>query len=282
MVISFHPCFVGDRNIICAGRPPGGQELSAIKSADAVVLPQGCSRSLYEMACNNCPNVFPNYDVRFQYPGKTGQVLLFREMNLPHPQTSTYATVRGLLDSSGKSMQFRFPFVFKYDWGGEGETVFLIKSKSEFSSFLKQAARYERSGHGGCLIQEYVPTNRSLRIARIGKRTFSYWRVMDAADIFGTSITRGARIDADTDPELQRAAVGYLEDFCEKTGINLAGFDALFSNETVPAQPLFIDINYFFGRKGLGGSETYYRVLEAEIHRWLDDHRLSVHDSANR
>jgi ribosomal protein S6--L-glutamate ligase len=32
---------------------------------------------------------------------------------------------------------------------------------------------------------------------------------------------------------------------------------------------MLLEINYFFGRKGLGGSENYYRILLAEIRNWL-------------
>jgi ribosomal protein S6--L-glutamate ligase len=57
MILSFHPCFVADKNIICAGRSPDADDLAAIKAADAVVLPQGCYKSLYEMARGNCTNI---------------------------------------------------------------------------------------------------------------------------------------------------------------------------------------------------------------------------------
>jgi len=33
---------------------------------------------------------------------------------------------------------------------------------------------------------------------------------------------------------------------------------------------LFLEINYFFGRKGLGGSEAYYKLLQQEIDRWIN------------
>ena len=60
MIVSFHPLFEADRNIICAGR----EDPAAIRAADAVILSQGCYRALYEMAWENCPHVFPNYDAR--------------------------------------------------------------------------------------------------------------------------------------------------------------------------------------------------------------------------
>ena len=93
MILSFHPLFEADKNITCAGREPGEEDLIAIKAADAVILPQGCYRSLYEMARANCRHVFPNYDARFRYPDKIGQVKLFREFKIAHPASEIFLNV---------------------------------------------------------------------------------------------------------------------------------------------------------------------------------------------
>jgi len=82
MILSYHPCFEADKNLLCAGREPDADDLTAIKSADAVILPQGCYQSLYEMARNNCSHVFPNFDARFKYTGKIGQARFFQEQKL--------------------------------------------------------------------------------------------------------------------------------------------------------------------------------------------------------
>ena len=79
MILSFHPIIVADENRLCAGRQPDSQDLDAIGNADAVILPQGCSEALYRMARAHCPHIFPNMDIRFDYPGKLG----------PNPLVST-------------------------------------------------------------------------------------------------------------------------------------------------------------------------------------------------
>jgi ribosomal protein S6--L-glutamate ligase len=43
----------------------------------------------------------------------------------------------------------------------------------------------------------------------------------------------------------------------------------IFAEKDPRQQPLLLEINYFFGRIGLGGSETFYRILRKEIHKWL-------------
>ncbi|MBW2338454.1 MAG: hypothetical protein JRF47_17190, partial [Deltaproteobacteria bacterium] len=102
MIVSFHPLFEGNKNITCAGREPGAEDLAAIKAADAVILPQGCYQSLYEMARANCPYVFPNYDTRFQYPGKIGQTKLFREFKIAHPASEIYLNLASFHHKFGK------------------------------------------------------------------------------------------------------------------------------------------------------------------------------------
>jgi ribosomal protein S6--L-glutamate ligase len=100
----------------------------------------------------------------------------------------------------------------------------------------------------------------------------SYWRIQDDVHDFYTNLTKGAKIDTVSDPALQEAAIAVTRKFCDQTKINLAGFDFLFSETDLAAgivQPLFLEINYFFGRKGLGGSEKYYKILQAEIDRWI-------------
>jgi len=106
-------------------------------------------------------------------------------------------------------------------------------------------------------------------VAVIGRRLLSYWRVGGPQVGFYSNLGRGAVIDRDSDPDLQEKAVALVGQICQKTGINLAGFDVIFSNDADDPTPLLLEINYFFGRKGLGGSEAYYKILLAEIEAWI-------------
>ena len=273
MIVSFHPIFEADKNIICAGRMPNEEDLGAIKAADAVILSQGCHRSLYELARSNCPNVFPNYDARFKYPGKIGQIALFRANDAPHPASELFSNVAAFQQRytiSPQNVIFDYPFVFKLDWGGEGETVYLIQSAETLQEILKKAAEFEKSGLAGFLLQEFIPSrNRTLRVAVIGQRLISYWRIQESSDGFHTNLRKGAVLNFEADPELQHNALVLVKHLCRKARINLAGLDIIFSSKTGDPKPLLLEINYFFGRKGLGGSEAYYQTLQQEIRRWL-------------
>ena len=252
---------------------PGAEDRAAILQADAVVLPQGCYQSLYEMASANCRHVFPNYDARFRYPDKIGQIKLFREFNIAHPVSEFFENLDSYYQgckSPSSSYSLGYPLVFKFDWGGEGETVFLIRFEDELARIIEKTAAFEKSGQYGFLLQEYIPSGaRTLRVVVIGHRVISYWRIQNNRDGFYTNTGRGAVIDSKARPELQHKAVALVNQICQKTGINLAGFDVIFSTAEKDPNPLLLEINYFFGRKGLGGSEAYYHILLGEIQSWV-------------
>jgi ribosomal protein S6--L-glutamate ligase len=280
MILSFHPCYDGDVNILCAGRAPGDEDLAAIRRAEAVVLPQGCRPALYRMARDHCTHVFPNYDTRFRYPGKTGQARMFAKMGVPHPRTWVFENMahftrsRAALDAAG------FPLVFKLDWGGEGETVMLLRNSADLMQALARAAAHERSGQSGFVVQAFVPhAGRTLRVVVVGQTQVAYWRVQKDRSIFGTSLSNGASIDAVSDPDRRDTAVALARRFCQRVQIDLAGLDLLFdmsANATGEPQPLMLEINYFFGRRGLGGSDRFYDLLRTEIDHWLAARELAV------
>lgn len=285
MILSFHPCFEADKNIICAGRMPAENDLTAIKEADAVILSQGCSESLYNMARKNCPHVFPNFDARFQYPGKINQILLFQQTNTPHPETEIFQTVRHFKKRYGHVEAFNMPLpvVFKFNWGGEGDTVYPIFSMEEFQQLLNKAETFEKTGQSGFMLQKMISTKgNSLRINVVGGSVFSFWRILYNPVSFHANVSKGADIDYDAYPELQEIAQKSVFDFCTKTGINLAGIDILFNfrdSGTPDPHLFFLEINYFFGRRGLGGSENFYKILVREIDAWLKDRGLETRNN---
>ena len=277
MILSYHPCFEADENRLCAGRLPDENDLSRIRSADAVVLPQGCPEGLYRMVSRNCARFFPDYTARFAYPGKLGQARLFLETGACHPETRIFERFRDYTESCNHGARFlpSYPFVLKMDWGGEGDNVHLIASAQDLERRLGLVRAYEATGQQGFLIQRYIPSGfRSLRIVVIYRHYESYWRSHDQPGNFCASLSKGARMDRVSDPELQRLAVQAVCDFCAKTRINLAGFDILFSTEEKQPVPIFLEINYFFGRRGIGGSEAYYSLLVEQIQRWIADQNL--------
>lgn len=267
--------FVADQNIICAGREPDHNDLSAIRSARAVILAQGCQPALYAMARKNCTRIFPNLDCRFDYPGKTGQAQLFQKEAIRHPQTRIFKKIQGLLAAgNGNGLPMKLPFVFKHNWGGEGAGVHFVDSNKRWQKLTFELDQKESGEEDGFVVQAFVPCgNRALRVVVIGEYFQAYWRVQPDTNRFGTNLAQGGIIDHESDPHLMVAGLAAVTSFCAKTKINLAGFDLLFESASGPdsnPEPYFLEINYFFGRRGLGGSECFYAIFEAETKKWLN------------
>ena len=116
-------------------------------------------------------------------------------------------------------------------------------------------------------MQEYLPAlERDLRVVVIGNRIVSYWRKTQG---FLHNVAQGGEIDADSDPDLQAVGREKVRQFCHRSGINLAAFDLVFPSDE--ADPVFLEINYTFGRTGLGGSENFYKILKHAVKQWLQD-----------
>ncbi len=268
-ILSFHSFVEADVNVYHSGKVLNSQEIDAVKSANAVILPQGCSKKLYQLVRNHCDNFFPNYDAYFDYPGKVGQAALFKKYGVTFPKTTTFANLKAY--HKNKTDEWvQYPFVFKLSLGGEGNNVFLVKSEKDLLKALEHAQEYEEKGREGFLFQEYIPTGgRSLRVVVIGNKFFPYWRVGENPTSFYSNLSKGAVIDYESFPDQQQAAVSALEQFCRDTGINLAGFDFIFNFDDEYCEPLFLEINYFFRCHGLGGVDNYQKLLVDGVRDWL-------------
>lgn len=282
-ILSYNLCIEAGQNLIWNKRAKEEQHAAFLRDAQAVILPQGCSEKLYALSSNNCSSVFPNYHARFQYPGKTGQAELFQELEVPHPQTKVYKDLNEWAAKGGRDL-CTFPSVFKLSWGGEGSNVALLQKDSDLDHWLNNAAASEQNGQKGFLIQQYIPTGgKSLRVVVIGERYYSYWRIapdnneegqQGISERFYSNLAKGAAVDRNFMPERQEAAVQVLHSFCQHTHINLAGVDFIFSEEETEPEPLFLEINYCFRCKGIGGHDKYVEHLTDAIREWLKIQRI--------
>ena len=272
MILSFHPCFDAHVQIILGDRRVDSDILRHIEKADAIILPQACTQNLYEICLASTAHIFPNYDARIQYPGKIGQGRMFRELGLPHPKTLSWQSVGQFKDAHPdlNGIPHEIPFLIKEDRRHEAEGIFLVENTHGLENALDRLALRGRSGIQGFVTQGYVPCNGNvLRTVIIGKRILTYWKRPNEPGQKITTISRGAIIDAEWQPDLQKKGEGQALLLSDKTGINLAAVDLVFPSADQDPEPLFLEINYYFGRRGLGGTEKYYRLLYAAIQDWL-------------
>lgn len=279
MILSFHPCFSADEQIILGVRRPDDTDVEIMRRAKAILLPQNCSQGLFEAASSSCPYVFPNYVTRFRYPGKTGQKRLFENLCMPHPETCAWASVQEFerFDLEAGESPHPFPFCIKTDHGHEGEGVYLVRAKSEMRRVLNEMRLRERSGGGGFLSQAFVEGGGNvMRVVILAGRHVTYWKRPPQAETLITTVSQGAVIDHAWRPELQKRASALAHDLTERTGINLAAIDFVFPLSEEDPEPLLLEINYSFGRRGLGGSLAYYALLHAALREWIAACRLDA------
>jgi ribosomal protein S6--L-glutamate ligase len=152
-----------------------------------------------------------------------------------------------------------------------------VDTPSALTNGLERLEKLEAAGRKGFLLQEVIDHGgRSLRVVIIGKQLYSYWKQQADKSQIWTNTKSGAVIDHTSDSNLQEAGRQAVQKICLSAGINLAGFDLLFSTRKNQSDPLFLEINYFFGRRGLGGSEKYYGLLDTAIRKWLGEIRISL------
>ncbi len=272
MILSFHPCFDTDVQVILGDKRLDSADLQLIRDAKAIILPQGCRQDLYVACSKSKALLFPDYEMRFKYPGKMGQSILFRDFGFLHPGTFRWRTVDEFKKAYPVSEGFPHepPFFIKEDKCHEAEGVFLVKDTNSLSRAFEYLGRRERSGFSGFVTQEFIPSEGNvLRTVIIGRQVITYWKLPGRAGQIITTISRDAVIDHHWRPDLQEKGRKQVLSLSGKTGIDLAAVDFVFPMSNDDPVPFFLEINYFFGRRGLGGSENYYGLLYQAVQDWL-------------
>jgi ribosomal protein S6--L-glutamate ligase len=274
MILSFHPRVKGDINLRLTLKGLfSDEETRLISSSRAAIVTQSIKAHQYAACKEYCSNLFPDYTRRFGFEGKYGNIELFRKFDAPHPETVLYESVEGFRfrHFENQEAMMPYPFVLKGDRGGGGWAVFLIENKRDLTMRLDILDDVSLHPTRRFIAQEFVPHGgRDLRVVVIGKTTHAYWRCQLKPGEFRNNVGRGAVIDYKIDPRLRDEGVGCVEYFCDKSGINLAAFDVLFDRSQNSSKPLLSEINFLFGRKGLGGSPRFYNLLNEAVRQWID------------
>ena len=272
MILSFHPCFDADIQIILGSRSLNKEDNQLISSADAIILPQAAPENLYQASLKSGAYIFPDYAMRLKYPGKIGQNQMFAFYNLPKPRLFVWKNVQSFKNRFPelKESPFPYPFFIKDNLSHEGNGVFYVSDRPSLLQALEKMIIQEESHFDGFITQESISSyGNVLRVVIIGEKIISYWKRPEFDGQTITTISRGAIIDRKWMPELKEKGELYSVILSKKTGINLAAIDFVFPLEDKDPEPLFLEINYYFGRRGLGGSIEYYKLLYGAIQAWV-------------
>jgi ribosomal protein S6--L-glutamate ligase len=250
-----------------------------MQRAKAIILPQSCSYDLYRACLTFSAHIFPDYGNRFRYPGKTGQVRLFKTFGLSHPRSFVWSSVASFraFKKGATHLPHEMPYLIKADIGHEGEGVFIVENRDTLEASLNRLSLKENSGQKGFITQDLVRSEGNvLRAVIVGHRIFTYWKRPVKSGELITTLGRGARIDKAWRRDLQDKTRREVSSLSKAAGINLAAVDFVFSLSEPEPPPLFLEINYYFGRRGLGGSEQYYDILKKSIQEWLREKGLDT------
>ena len=231
MILSFHPCFLGDTLVILGDGALDSHDLRHIQAAEIILLPQHCTSVLYEACKNSSAQIFPNYDARFRYPGKTGQNILFKKHKCPHPETRRWASIRAFEEAhEGEGdLPHPMPFLIKGDQAHEAEGIYVITDRSVLKRALEDLGRLEKLGSAGFISQQLIPTEGNvLRTVIIGNRTITYWKRAKEPGQTITTISRGAEIDRAWRSDLQKKGEIEAKRLAAETAIDLAAIDFIF------------------------------------------------------
>jgi ribosomal protein S6--L-glutamate ligase len=206
-----------------------------------------------------------------------GQSLLFEDYGFSQPRTLRWHTVDALKSACPgfEALPHEMPFLIKADRAHEAEGIYLIDRREALSAALDQIRERESSGQAGFVSQDYVSSEgNALRAVIIGDRILTYWKRPREPHTRIATISRGAEIDPAWRPDLQEKGREAAKRLAVRTRINLAAVDFVFPLNQKEPTPLFLEINYFFARRGLGGNEAYYGMVHEAIRTWLKRHGL--------
>ncbi len=164
------------------------EEREAILTAPRIYYPSVFYADLLDAMGKD---LFPSYHTYKCVQDKIKQTALFDLCAIPHPRTRVYY---GKHQMERIVADFSLPLVAKIARGSAlGRGVFLIRSHDEL-------ATYCRKNHAA-YIQEYLPSDRDLRVVIIGRRVVhAYWRV-SAPGEFRSNLAAGGCIRLDPVPE---------------------------------------------------------------------------------
>ena len=192
-VIAFEGRLKGCRNVITLGVRPNYQDYSPderamIRSAPKIYYPSSFYADLFD-AMNK--TTFPSYHTYKCVQDKIKQTALLQMLEIPHPKTRVFY---GKRQKQTIQEHFSFPFVAKIPRGSAmGRGVYLIRNQTDLDQYLKICHP--------AYIQQYLATDRDIRVVVIGRRiVHAYWRLAPK-DTFKSNIAAGGKVSLDPIPE---------------------------------------------------------------------------------
>ncbi len=239
------------KNVLTLGVRPNFSDYSAqdanlIRTAKKIYYPSTFYAELFDTMGKS---TFPSYHTYKFVQDKIKQTALFNLFDVPHPKTRIYYgkhQQRSILD------HFSFPFIAKVSRGSAlGRGVFLIKNKESLDNYCQE--------NTPAYIQEYIKTDRDIRVVIIGdKIVHAYWRIASPNE-FRSNIALGGTVCLDSVPT---AALDLALMTAHQCKWNNVGIDILMSQNKF----YIIEANMKYGKEGFRKAGiNYINLMESLI-----------------
>lgn len=181
------------KNVVTLGVRPNFYDYSntdadLIRKAEKIYYPTTFYAELFDAMGKK---TFPSYHNYKCVQDKIKQTALFNLLEIPHPKTRVFY---GKRQKNSICDYFKFPFIAKIPRGSAmGRGVFLIRNQEDLNSYISRS--------NVAYIQEYLPSDRDIRVVVIGDRVVhAYWRIAPSGE-FRSNVAVGATISLDPVPK---------------------------------------------------------------------------------
>lgn len=187
------------------------------------------------------------------------KIEMTRVLMATFPEHVPYTEILSNSEENQRSIldQFSFPFVAKEVKNSMGRGVFFIESSHQMRAYAaKNDVLY---------IQEYIPSDRDLRVVVVGEEIVTaYWKMTENS--FLHNVAQGGIISFEHIPQ---EALSLVLEVARTLNINHAGFDLIFRDD----HPYILEFNILFGNQGIIEAGI---SIEQKIYEYLSrmyDHR---------
>ncbi len=234
------------KNVLTLGVRPNfsdysREEAALIRKAKKIYYPSAFYADLFDAMGKE---TFPAYHTYKCVQDKIKQTAMFQLLDIPHPRTRVFY---GRRQKEKITRYFRLPCVAKIPRGSAmGCGVFLIRTADDLKKYLEVT--------DAAYIQEYLPSNRDIRVVVIGRKiVHAYWRIAPEHD-FRSNISIGGKVDLDGVPQEALKLALHTARSCrwDDVGIDICHHDGNY---------FVLEANMKYGREGFRQAGLNYTEL---------------------
>ena len=239
------------KNVVTLGVRPNFSDYSPaeadlIRDAEKIYYPTTFYAELLDAMGKK---TFPSYHNYKCVQDKIKQTALFNLLEIPHPRTRVFY---GNRQKNSICDRFEFPFIAKIPRGSAmGRGVYLIRSQKDLDDYIKLSKV--------AYIQEYLPSDRDIRVVIIGDRVVhAYWRISPAGE-FRSNVAVGATISLDPVP---KNVLDLALDIAQRCRWDDVGIDIIEHDKNL----YVLEANMKFGKEGFRKAGIdYLKLMERMI-----------------